>query len=185
MNEFGLFMEKFLGRYLRLVGLKSFRLPSFSVESSSVVAVFTILVVIVGTVFSTNFEKSRLRLGYSSTLANNFLQTAKLAAEGNDFFLAEQLYDMGVNGLNADKTVLGSQSQIEEVVFPEISLESKLFEIENLLEKQPLHRDLLIQKTLILYQLRLKDEAKKTFEKLLMVDPNNKTVIEMKVIFEG
>ena len=112
MSDFNLFIERFVGRYLKLVGVKNFTLPSLTIPASNILTAVTLLVI--GTWFlnSSQFEKNRLKLGYSPTLAENFLLAARSAAEENDYTLAEQLYEMGVSGVNVDSVVLGVQSEV-------------------------------------------------------------------------
>lgn len=81
--------------------------------------------------------------------------------------------------MNVDSVVLGVQSEVEETVFPELVLEKELMELEEILTKQPTHRDLLIRKALVLYKLRLDSSANEVLNQLLIIDPNSESVIKL------
>ena len=132
---------------------------------------------------STPFEKARLKLADSPTGAQQFLDSAMAAAAGGDYVLAKQLFETGADA-GVDKVVLGAQSEVVEAVFPEVIMEKRLLEIEAVLETQPTYVDGLIEKTLLLYQLKLDEQARETLDLLVKLDPNNVRVLELESILK-
>ena len=127
---------------------------------------------------STPFEKARLKLTDSPTRTQQFLDSARAAATEGDYVLAKQLFET-VTDAGVDEVVLGAQSEVVETVFPEVIKEKRLLEIEAVLETQPTYVDGLIEKTLLLYQLNLDEQASETLELLIKLDPNNIQVLEL------
>ena len=130
MEDIKKFLESFVGRYLKFVGIKEFRLPYFNV-SFPVLVMGLMVFVFSLRFFSTNdFEQEKLKLGYSNVLAEQFFRAAEIAANEADVVLAEELFLTGERQLIDSNEILGTNSEVIEAVFPEYGLERRLDEIE-------------------------------------------------------
>lgn len=113
----------------------------------------------------------------SPTLSADVETIIREAAKSGDYTLAQELYRENYES-RIKNNVLGLQSDLDELVYPERKLEREIAEWEEKLARYPTHRDML----LALAELELAagnvETARQYWEEARKLDPNGKEVSE-------
>jgi len=116
-------------------------------------------------------------LGYytSPTLGSDRQKIIRAAAARGDYELARKLYEED----KQTAQVLGAQSDLEELVYPERRLEREIVEWREKLSKYPGNRDILLYLTKLYIQAGDREKAREYWEEARVLDPNGEAVKEM------
>lgn len=127
---------------------------------------------VVGMVLVVGVAAWSLANGYrgSPTLSSNSDEVVREAAKRGDYETARRIYEYWQK--EEDARVLGVESEVEELVYPEKMMERKVREAESLLARYPGHRDLVLNLALLSYWVGNYEEARKYLEQARKLDPN-------------
>lgn len=92
----------------------------------------------------------------------------KMSTSYGDYSLAEKLLKESPNSL-----VLGANSEIDDLVYPERVVERKIEELENSLEKYPGNREIYLQLAGLNEQIGKSEQAQQYSEMARVLDPNS------------
>lgn len=150
----------------------------------SLIPVFLILLVTLLSLKSTQGSKKRalMRTGekVGSPLAHREL--AKKAALANDYQLAEKEYFRGLGLVDDQSAVLGWESELESVVFPDRSLRGKMERWLELVERTA-SREIYLKLAIGYWKLGEKESSFEYWEKASKLDPNDRQVLEVKQLY--
>ena len=127
------------------------------------IGVLIVLLVLVTSVF--NVKNSVVGL---DSLGQVIIKSAK----SGDYTLAEELFkklEVGQSGNN----ILGSESELEDVVYPEKIVERRIFQLENKLVEYPGNREIYLELAGLYGQLGHEEQSNEYREKARILDPNN------------
>lgn len=134
--------------------------------------------VLVGTAMALLVIVSSLASGYvnSPTLGGDREEIIREAARRGDYELAQSLYEQRT--VNNEQRVLGADSELEELVYPEKRLEREIAEWEEKLERYPGHRDILLMLAQLYEQGGKSEKAREYWDEARILDPNGSRVEE-------
>jgi len=182
MSEVKEFSEKFVGRYLKIVGVKKFKFPTLPYSG---LVILLGLAILIGFYYQQSaFNKAVANLGSSPTLAENYLETAEVAASESDYELAKKLYSQGMKFVGNDERVLGLASKVWELIYPEKVLEMKIEYWKSVVAEQPTYRDGLLKLAILYMRVDDKEQSKEYWGKAARIDPNNEKVKEVGKIIQ-
>lgn len=116
----------------------------------------------------------------TSPLAHREL--AKRAAGEGDYELAEREYEKGLSLLEEESAVLGWESELESVVWPEKILREKIERwIRQVRERGC--RELYLKIAMALWRLGEEEKGFEYWERAEKLDPNDRQVLEVKQLF--
>ena len=114
--------------------------------------------------------------GYASVASAQSLSEASLRAVAvGDYETARRLYE-GCQQTECQTRVLGAESEIEERLYPERSVERAIQKYEKLLEQYPGHRDLYLTLFELNESIGRSEEAGRYREEARKLDPNHARV---------
>lgn len=99
--------------------------------------------------------------------AENINEVIGRAARLGDYGLARGIYESG------GERVLGAESELEDLVYPERVIERKIGEIEEKLKEYPGNREIYLMLTNLYTQVGDEELAGEYGEKARVLDPNN------------
>ena len=97
------------------------------------------------------------------------LEVVEKAVEVGDYETARKMYQAS----GSTHQVLGAESELENLVYPERVVERRITEVESLLEQYPSHRDILLELSRLYGQLGDQEKAQDYWEQARILDPNN------------
>ncbi len=130
------------------------------------IGILIILLVLVTSVF--NVKNSVVDL-------DSLSQVLTRSAKSGDYTLAEELFqklEVGQSGNN----ILGSESELEDTVYPEKKVERRITLLENKLAEYPGNREIYLELANLYGQLGDEEQSHKYREKARILDPNNNVV---------
>lgn len=107
----------------------------------------------------------------STPLFGGQIETIKWAAQHGDYTLADRLVKS--QDLGTQNSILGTGTDLEELVYPERIIEREIGIQEKRLELYPGHRDLLMAIALLYRELGNQDKFDELWEQARILDPNN------------
>lgn len=119
-----------------------------------------------------------IRTSRTSLVGIRGLREAALhAARAGDYELAQHLWENRSLGEN-DRLVLGVESELEDLVYPERVVEREITRYETLLLKYPGHRDIYLWLAELNTQVGRIEKAQEFFDLAKELDPNNPVLAE-------
>lgn len=111
---------------------------------------------------------SALNMKYSIAFVQSRRQAIEKAARAGDYPAARRLLEK-----DSKSSVLGADSELEELVYPERKVEREIARYEELNGKYPGSRDILVALSKLYKQLGNEEKAKERWEEAKKLDPNN------------
>ncbi len=150
----------------------------------SLIPVLVVLLISVLALRSTQGSRKRalMKTGeeVGSPLAHREL--AKKAALANDYQLAEKEYFRGLDLVDNQSAVLGWESDLESVVFPDRSLRKRIERWLELVERTA-SREIYLKIAIGYWKLGEKESSFEYWEKASKLDPNDRQVLEVKQLY--
>lgn len=113
----------------------------------------------------------------ASVVGTSSLREASVwAARVGDYVTAQSLYNLHKSQIPNSQNVLGTESKIEDLIFPERVVEREIQKYEALLEKYPGHRDIYLVLAKLYAQITRREEAQRYYDLARELDPNNATL---------
>ena len=103
--------------------------------------------------------------------ARNMEGAIRIAAGQGDYLTADRLMQEYTNA-QMNKSVLGVESELEDLVYPERKVERRIVELENMLDKYPEDKDIYASLAQLYFELGNKERAAGYAEKARVLDPN-------------
>lgn len=110
--------------------------------------------------------------GQTMVGVKNTREAIERTARLGDYELARRLLKEQENK-NMEYRILGADSELEELVYPERKVEKEITKYENLNEKYPENRDILLMLSSLYYEIGNVEKAKEFRERARLLDPNN------------
>lgn len=125
-------------------------------------------VVVVLTMLMSLVNRNNSMVGVTSTR-----EAIERAAKAGDYELAQDLYEQCQVTQCHDSRVLGAESELEDLVYPERRIEREIVRYEELNTKYPGSRAILITLYELYKQVGEEEKAKIFWEQARILDPNN------------
>lgn len=112
---------------------------------------------------------------YSVAGARSAREVMERAARVGDYETARELFNVHQSQMytNVHQSVLGAETEIENLVYPERAVENKILETEELLTQYPGHRDILVELARLYEKIGGAEQARTNWEQARILDPNN------------
>ena len=119
----------------------------------------------------------------SPTLGADRVEIVKKAAELGDYQLAQGMFEQ-IQDSASTRQVLGANTDLEELVYPERRVEREKREWEAQNEKYPGHRDILLNLALLSGLTGETEKESEYYEQARVLDPNGNSVQEIREIID-
>lgn len=108
--------------------------------------------------------------------ARDLREASMRAARVGDYTTAHSLYNLHQSQISNSQNVLGTESDVEDLIFPERVVEREIKKYEEMLKKYPGHRDLYLVLGNLYGQIGEAETAQHYYGLARELDPNNATI---------